>query len=65
MIGCRPHKVPVAENATRAWDMAFYAMRFGPGDRVLTSRAEYAGNVIAFLQVARHTGAHIGGGRRR
>ncbi|MEV4017323.1 hypothetical protein AB0J35_43195 [Nonomuraea angiospora] len=55
----------MAENATRAWDMAFYAMRFGPGDRVLTSRAEYAGNVIAFLQVARHTGAHIGGGRRR
>ncbi|MFI6316876.1 aminotransferase class V-fold PLP-dependent enzyme [Nonomuraea sp. NPDC050556] len=59
LIGCGSHEVAVVENATRAWDMAFYGMRFGPGDRILTSRAEYASNVIAFLQVAARTGARV------
>src|SRR5256885_15745083 len=37
--------------------MAFYSFRFGPGDRILTSAAEYASNYIAFLQIARRTAA--------
>ena len=39
--------------------MAFYGLRFAPGDRILTARAEYASNVIAFLQVAARTGAVV------
>jgi selenocysteine lyase/cysteine desulfurase len=52
-------ELAVIENATRAWDMAFYAFRLGPGDRVLTGRAEYASNWIALKQVADRTGARI------
>jgi cysteine desulfurase/selenocysteine lyase len=59
MLGCSPGEIALVENATRAWDMAFYAHRFEAGDRILTGRAEYASNVIAFLQVARRTGAQV------
>jgi cysteine desulfurase / selenocysteine lyase len=59
LIHCDRDEVAVVENATRAWDMAFYSVPFEPGDRILTAMAEYASNYIPFLQVARRTGAKV------
>ncbi len=59
LLGAAPDEIALTESATRAWQMAFYAMEFEEGDRILTHRAAYASNYIAFLQVARRTGAEV------
>jgi cysteine desulfurase / selenocysteine lyase len=59
LLRCEPDEVALVDSATRAWDMAFYSIPFRPGDRILCGMAEYASNVIAFLQVARRSGVSV------
>lgn len=51
MLNASQNEIAHAENATRGWDMAVYAIPFKPGDRVLTTTWEYASNLVALLQI--------------
>lgn len=59
LLGGHRDEVALFDNATHAWNAAFYSIPLGPGDRILTGRAEYGSNVLAYLQVAQRTGAEV------
>ncbi len=59
LIGAQAEEIAFVENATRAWDLAFYSLDFKPGDRILTAMSEYSSNYISYLQVAKKTGAEV------
>ena len=59
LINCDREEIAFLENATRAWDMAFYSLKFEKGDRILTAVSEYASNYLAFLHMSKHAGVII------
>ncbi|TAD95553.1 MAG: aminotransferase class V-fold PLP-dependent enzyme [Bacteroidetes bacterium] len=59
LINCEPSEIAMCESATVAWDRVFYSLPFQTGDRILTSHVEYGSNFIAYLQIAKRTGAKI------
>ncbi len=59
LLNCQVGEIAFVENATRAWDMAFYSFNFKPGDKILTAISEYGSNVIAYLQQARRSGVEV------
>ncbi|MEV7552591.1 aminotransferase class V-fold PLP-dependent enzyme [Amycolatopsis sp. NPDC089917] len=59
LVGAEPDDIALTDNATRSWQAVFYALPFAAGDRILTSKSEYASNVISFLQIAKRTGAVV------
>lgn len=58
-LNADPDEIAYVENATRAWDMVFYGVRLGKGDRVITHSSEYASNYLALLQQSRRLGFEI------
>ena len=59
LLNAERDEIALVENATVAWQMAFYALPWKVGDRILTGRAEYAANYVAYLQMAKRKGVVI------
>ena len=53
LINCPADQIALQTSATAAWSRAVSSLPLQPGDRVLISSAEYASNVLPFLQIAR------------
>ncbi|HEU5376192.1 MAG TPA: aminotransferase class V-fold PLP-dependent enzyme [Ktedonobacteraceae bacterium] len=59
LIGAERSEIALTESADTAWNRAFYSLPFQPGDRVLTSTAEYRSNYIIYLQAQKRLGITI------
>ena len=59
LLNCEPLEIAYVENATRAWDMAFYGLPLEKGDRILTHGSEYSSNFLALLQQSRRRAYEI------
>ncbi len=59
LVGGRSEEIALFDNATYAWNAAFYSVRLRPGEQILTGRAEYGSNVLAYWQAAERAGAEV------
>lgn len=59
LLNAAPEEIALMENATVAWQAAFGAFAFKPGDRILTGENEYASNYLNFLRAAKRSGVEV------
>ena len=59
VINASPSEISLADNATRAWDMAFYGLDLHEGDTIVTTTTEYVSNWAAYIQRRDRDGVRI------
>ena len=56
LVGAAARNIAIVENATVAFNQAISAFDFRPGDRIVTTRADYPSNQLTYLSLARRAG---------
>src|SRR2546426_9848603 len=56
LVGAAPRNIALVANATVAFSQALSAFDFRPGDRIVTTRADYPSNQLRNLSLARRPG---------
>src|SRR6266704_64240 len=56
LVGAAPKNIALVENATVAFSQALSAFDFRPGDRIVTTRADYPSNQLMYLSLAQRAG---------
>ena len=59
LVGVSRDHIALQTSATAAWTRAVQAIEFKPGDRILTTNAEYASNILPLLQLVQRTGVTL------
>jgi selenocysteine lyase/cysteine desulfurase len=59
LVGAGGRNIAMQQNSTVAFTQAFAAFDLGPGDLILTSRADYASNQILYLALSRRAGVEV------
>ncbi len=59
MLGAHRDEIALVQNASAAWNAAFAAIPFQPGDRILTGRSEYISNAMSLLLAVERHGVAI------
>ncbi|MEU5692566.1 aminotransferase class V-fold PLP-dependent enzyme [Actinosynnema sp. NPDC020468] len=59
LFGAEPDEIAFTDSATRSWLAVFDAVPLGPGDRVVITEAEYAGNAVPILHRAKLDGVAV------
>ena len=59
LVGGRDDQIALFDNSTHAWNAAGYSVPLKSGDRIITGRDEYGSAVLAYFQIAQHTGAEV------
>ncbi len=59
LLGAEARNIAFTQNSTLAFAQALEAFDFHPGDRILTSRSDYASNQIMYLSLSRRRGVEV------
>ena len=59
LVGAAPDEIALVQNATVAWQQAFWSLPLQPGDRILTCEVEYASSYLGYLQSTGRRGTRV------